>query len=144
MTKRLNEFTEQEIFFTLKSTSSHHPTRSNDIHIESGKDSIVIHLSCDLDFVMQLLTTDIVKSDVKKVKIKKGDLYKDHYQADYVLKQNPNKIVSYSFFTDNKKLLNQFVENVTVKSMPTGQIDVPTNKKLVKLNRKAIKKINHL
>lgn len=109
----------------------------------------MIHLSCDLDFVKKLLTTDIVKSDIKKVEIKKtsllkGGFYKEHYQADYVLKQNLNRIVSYSFFTDSKKLLNQFVENVSVKSMPTGQIDVPTNKKLVKLNRKAIKKINRL
>ncbi len=145
--KRVNETTGEEVEISLSSYSRMFQ-ETDKMKLNSGRDAETIYLSCDLNFVMDLMVNDIVKSDVKKVIIKKANyeeesIFTPPYEINYVLKKNPNKIVSYTFHTDNKTLIERFAEKVSVQALPCGKIDAPSNKKLVKLNRKALKQINN-
>ena len=123
------------------------PMERKSIYLECGNKCIGIRLSCDADFITDLLTTDIVKTDIKKVVVKKRkateSVFEDPYKVDYIVKNDENHICAYSFHTDKRILFERFMERVSVKALPIGRIDAPTNKKLVKLNRKALKQINY-
>lgn len=141
--KNLNEITGEDV--AIKSAS--YPDllkRRNIIKLNSGRDAITIKLFCDLNFVMDFMITDIIKSEVKKANINKIDIATEKtYELNYSLKMNSNNISSYSFCTDSKRLIGTFAEKVSVKALPCGKIDAPSNKKLVKLNRKALRQINN-
>lgn len=88
------------------------PMERQTIYLECGSKCIAINLSCDVDFITDLLTTDIVKTDIKKVVVKKRkateSVFEDPYKVDYVIKNNENHIRAYSFHTDKKILFNSF------------------------------------
>ena len=143
--KELNEKTGENVSFKLSSYSSRHQKRN----IIKLNDTVTVYLTCDTDLIIDLLTTDIVKTDIKKISLKREKfhgraVYKDHYQAKYIFKKQQNGIESYSFHTNDKELFRQFVEGVSVKALPSGKIDAPTNKKLAKINRRALKRVNTL
>lgn len=142
ISKKLSESKDESVSVRLSSFSDLFE-RENTIKLNCERDAITVYLSCDLDFITNLFITDIVKADIRKVSLKKENklVYKDHYQAEYILKKQQNGIKSYSFYTNDKELLQQFVEKVSVKALPSGKLDAPTNKKLVKLNRNALRKI---
>lgn len=137
------------VTFILNATFYHNQEMENEIEIKNAFKTATVCLHCNLKEVMTFFTTDIVKADIKKISLKKEKyhgraVYKDHYEAKYILKKQQNGIESFSFQTNDKDLFREFVENVSVKALPSGKLDVPTNKKLVKLNKKAIKRVNNL
>lgn len=138
--KNLNEITGEDVSIKLASYSDL-PKRQNIIKLNSGRDAITIKLFCNLNFVMNFMITDIVKSEVKKININKIDMTEQPYELNYCLKTNSNNISSYSFCTDSKRLIGTFAEKVSVQALPCGKIDAPSNKKLVKLNRRVLRQI---